>query len=125
MDLGDRSGRGLFRRGLPNDAYVGGAEVRGRMRGRDSKSGRLLMRETMTEKFICPICKSEAELINVGLFDGIGVRCKTHGEFEVADSVLAVHKDTEAARWEAALNSAKDKAKAAQQTWPRITTYDF
>jgi hypothetical protein len=57
----------------------------------------------MTEKVICPICKSEAEAINVGLFDGVGVRCKTHGEFEVADSALAMHKDTEATRWEAAL----------------------
>jgi len=66
----------------------------------------------MTEKVICPICKSEAEAINVGLFDGVGIRCKTHGEFEVADS-------------EAALRSAKDRAKATQETWPRITTYDF
>ena len=61
----------------------------------------------MTEKVICPICKSEAEAINVGLFDGVGIRCKTHGEFEVADSALAMHKDTEATRWEAALGSAR------------------
>jgi len=79
----------------------------------------------MTEKVICPICKSEAEAINVGLFDGVGIRCKTHGEFEVADSALAMHKDTEATRWQAALRSAKDRAKATQETWPRITTYDF
>jgi len=70
-------------------------------------------------------CKSEAEAINVGLFDGVGIRCKTHGEFEVADSALAMHKDTEATRWEAALKSAKDRAKATQETWPRITTCDF
>jgi hypothetical protein len=38
---------------------------------------------------------------------------------------LAMHKDTEATRWEAALRSAKDRAKATQETWPRITTYDF
>jgi hypothetical protein len=79
----------------------------------------------MAENVICPICKSEAEAINVGLFDGVGIRCKTHGEFEVADSALAMHKDTEATRWEAALGSAKDRAKATQETWPRITTYDF
>ena len=48
----------------------------------------------MAENVICPICKSEAEAINVGLFDGVGFRCKTHGEFEVADSALAMHKDT-------------------------------
>jgi hypothetical protein len=46
----------------------------------------------MAENVICPICKSEAEAINVGLFDGVGFRCKTHGEFEVADSALAMHK---------------------------------
>ena len=63
--------------------------------------------------------------INVGLFDCVGIRCKTHSEFEVADSALAMHKDTEATRWEAALRSAKDRAKATQETWPRITTYDF
>jgi len=37
----------------------------------------------MAENVICPICKSEAEAINVGLLDGVGIRCKTHGEFEV------------------------------------------
>jgi hypothetical protein len=79
----------------------------------------------MAENVICPICKSEAEVINVGLFDGVGFRCKTHGEFEVADSALAMHKDTEATRWEGALRSAKERAKATQETWPRITTYDF
>jgi hypothetical protein len=79
----------------------------------------------MADNVICPICKSEGEAINVGLFDDVGFRCKTHGEFEVADSALAMHKDTEATRWEAALTSAKDRAKATQQTRPRITPYDF
>jgi len=83
------------------------------------------LRYRMAENVICPIRKSEAQAINVGLFDGVGFRCKTHGEFEVADSALAVHKDTEATRWESALRSAKDRAKATQETWPRITTYDF
>ena len=79
----------------------------------------------MAENVRCPICKSEAEAINVGLFDGIGFRCKTHGEFEVTDSALAAHKDTETTRWEASLGTAKERAKAAQETWPRITMYDF
>jgi predicted DNA-binding ribbon-helix-helix protein len=36
----------------------------------------------MTEKVICPICKSEAEAINVGLFDGVGIRhVSTEDEF--------------------------------------------
>jgi hypothetical protein len=63
----------------------------------------------MAENVICPICKSEAEAINVGSFDGVGIRCKTHGEFEVADSALAMHKDTEGTRWEAALGNAKEE----------------
>ena len=44
----------------------------------------------------CPICKSEAEEIDLGLFDGAGFSCKRHGEFEfrVADSVF---KDFESA----------------------------
>jgi hypothetical protein len=36
----------------------------------------------------CPICKSEAEEIDLGLFDGTGFSCKRHGEFRVADSVF-------------------------------------
>jgi hypothetical protein len=79
----------------------------------------------MAENVICPICKSETEAINVGLFDGVGIRCKIHGEFEVAGSALTMHKDSEGTRWETALGSAKDRAKATQETWPRITTYDF
>jgi hypothetical protein len=83
----------------------------------------LFRRELLTplqriDDVICPICKSEAEAINVGVFDGVGFRCKTHGEFEVADSALAMHKDTEATRWE-------DRAKATQESWPRVITYDF
>ena len=69
----------------------------------------------MAENVTCPICKSEADAINVGLFDGVGIRCKTHGEFEVADSALAMHKDTEAARWQGALRSAKDRQKCGRK----------
>jgi hypothetical protein len=36
----------------------------------------------------CPICKSEAEEIDLGLFEGAGFSCKRHGEFRVADSVF-------------------------------------
>jgi hypothetical protein len=74
---------------------------------------------------VCPICKSEAEEINPGTFDGVGFRCINHGEFEVADSALTEHKNTEPTRWEGALTKAKDRARAAQETWPRILTYDF
>jgi hypothetical protein len=36
----------------------------------------------------CPICKSEAEEIDLGLVDGAGFSCKRHGEFRVAGSVF-------------------------------------
>jgi hypothetical protein len=40
-------------------------------------------------------------------------------------SAFAMHKDTKATRREAALMSAKDRAKATQEIWPWITRYDF
>jgi len=35
----------------------------------------------------CPICKSDAQEIEPGFFDGKTFRCPTHHEFEVADTV--------------------------------------
>ena len=78
----------------------------------------------MAENVICPICKSEAEAINVACSMVSGFVAKLMANSR-ADSALAMHKDTEATRWEAALGSAKDRAKATQETWPRITSYDF
>src|SRR5260221_1507478 len=30
----------------------------------------------------CPVCKSDAEELEAGLFDGYAIRCPTHGEIE-------------------------------------------
>jgi hypothetical protein len=79
----------------------------------------------MAEKVTCPICKSEAEAINVACLMVSGFAARPMVNLRVADSALAMHKDTEATRWEAALRSAKDRAKATSETWPRITPYDF
>ena len=37
----------------------------------------------------CPICKSEAEEIEPGTFDGVWFRCLKHREFGVSDTVLS------------------------------------
>jgi hypothetical protein len=68
----------------------------------------------------CPICKSEAEEIDVGLFDGAGFSCKRHGEFRVADKES---KERTRRQWENALTLAERRA--ALGTRPLITTYDF
>jgi hypothetical protein len=71
----------------------------------------------------CPICKSEAEKIDLGLFDGTGFSCKRHGEFRVADSVFRESKERTRRQWENALMLAERRA--ALGTRPLITTYDF
>ena len=38
----------------------------------------------------CPICKSDAQEIEPGVFDGKTFRCPKHGEFDVTGSVLSV-----------------------------------
>ncbi len=35
----------------------------------------------------CPVCKSDAEELDAGLFDGYAIKCPTHGEIEFSDSV--------------------------------------
>ena len=42
-----------------------------------------------------PICKSEAEEIDPGIFDGVWFRCPKHREFGVSDTALKTRKDTE------------------------------
>jgi hypothetical protein len=37
----------------------------------------------------CPICKSDAQELERGLFDGYAVKYPTHGEFEFSDTVRA------------------------------------
>src|SRR5436190_2600835 len=71
----------------------------------------------------CPICKSEAGEIDLGLFDGAGFSCKRHGEFRDADSVFKESRARTRQQWENALVLAERRA--ALGTRPLITTYDF
>jgi len=58
----------------------------------------------------CPICKSEAEEIDLGLFDGAGFSCKRHGEFRVAGSVFKESRARTRQQWENALVLAERRA---------------
>jgi len=40
-------------------------------------------------KISCPICEEEAEDITLKTFDGITIRCKSCGDFDISDSVWA------------------------------------
>jgi hypothetical protein len=73
----------------------------------------------------CPICKSLAQEIEPGFFDGKTFRCPKHGEFQVADTVYCVKgcMDAGSDRWEAALKRATGRTSAGAR--PRILTYDF
>ena len=69
---------------------------------------------------VCPICKSSAqELPRTG--DATAFHCPTHGDFKVADSVLA--EDYNREEWEAALNKAEERAEPDE--WPLIIVDDF
>ena len=59
---------------------------------------------------ICPICKSEAEEIEPGTFDGVWFRCLKHREFGVSDTALKTRKDAEPEQWERALKKATERA---------------
>jgi hypothetical protein len=72
---------------------------------------------------ICPICKLNAEDISGRGFDGIAVRCKLHGDFEVSDTALALLENAEADVWEDALAIAKHFAKPEAR--PQITSDCF
>jgi uncharacterized Zn finger protein (UPF0148 family) len=69
----------------------------------------------------CPICKSSAqELPRTG---DATVHCPTHGDFKVADTVLAKAKDYTRDQWEAALDKAEERMEADE--WPLIIVDDF
>jgi hypothetical protein len=55
----------------------------------------------------CPICKSEAEEIDLGLFDDAAFDCKTDGRFRVAGTVFALPQGWARWQWETALTIAK------------------
>ena len=70
---------------------------------------------------VCPICKSSAQELPIG--DATGFHCPTHGDFKVADTVLAKAKDYTRDQWEAALDKAEERMEADE--WPLIIVDDF
>jgi uncharacterized Zn finger protein (UPF0148 family) len=73
---------------------------------------------------LCPICKAPAqELPRTG--DATGFHCPMHGDFKVADTVLAETKTKDYTReqWEAALDKAEERAEPDE--WPLVMTDDF
>ena len=70
----------------------------------------------------CPICKSEAQEIYPGSFDGTTFRCPNHNEFDVSDSVLKTRMNATSEEWEAALKKATDRASGKR---PKIFDPDF
>jgi len=60
---------------------------------------------------VCPICKTSAQEFS-RTRDATGFHCPTHGDFKVADTVLAVAKAKDYTRdqWEAALDKAEERA---------------
>jgi hypothetical protein len=73
---------------------------------------------------ICPICKSEAKLLD-RTGDATGFDCETHGKFKVADTIFADRSKREATRerWEMALRTAKERTKPCE--WPVIKSDDL
>jgi hypothetical protein len=69
----------------------------------------------------CPVCTTPAEDITPPGFDGIAVRCKVHGDFEVSGTALAVLADADAERWADALAKAKRATVAGSR--PQINSY--
>ena len=71
---------------------------------------------------VCPICQSSAqELPRTG--DAKAFHCPTHGDFKVADTVLAKTKNYTRDQWEAALDKAEERAEP--DAWPLIMVDDF
>ena len=71
----------------------------------------------------CPVCKSEAEEIEPGTFDGVWFRCLKHREFGVSDTALKTRKDAEPEQWERALKKAVERAGEGNR--PKILDEDF
>ena len=71
---------------------------------------------------VCPICKTSAqELPRTG--DATAFHCPTHGDFKVADTVLAKAKNYTREQWEAALDRAEERAEPDEG--PLIIVDDF
>jgi hypothetical protein len=79
----------------------------------------------------CPICKSEAQELERGFFDGHALRCTVHGEIEFSDTVRSTRSDEPRDAWERAHTNAWERAirNAQHETVagkrPRILDSDF
>ncbi len=79
----------------------------------------------------CPICKSKAQELERGLFDGYALKCPIHGEIEFSDTVRATRMSESREAWERALTNARTRAlKIAQHETvagkrPRVLDSDF
>jgi hypothetical protein len=56
---------------------------------------------------LCPVCRTQAEDITRPGFDGFGVRCGEHGDFEVTDTVRAILGNAGLEQWADAFAKAK------------------
>ena len=68
----------------------------------------------------CSVCGAEAEDLSSGEFDGLAVRCKRCGEYQVADSALNAFLRLDYDARVAALDKARSSAGAG--TRPTVTT---
>jgi hypothetical protein len=79
----------------------------------------------------CPICKSKAQELEGGRFDGYALKCPVHGEVEVSDTVRATRMDESRVAWERAHTNARYRAVKNTQhetvagKRPRILDSDF
>jgi hypothetical protein len=71
--------------------------------------------------FVCPVCGTQAKDITSPGFDGIGVRCKEHGDFEVSGTALSILAGASLERWADALGKAKRAASAGKRV--QINSY--
>ena len=68
---------------------------------------------------VCPICKTSAQEFS-RTRDATGFHCPTHGDFKVADTVLAKAKNYTREQWEAALDKAEQRAEPDEDELPLI-----
>jgi hypothetical protein len=71
----------------------------------------------------CPICRSEAQEIELGFLDGKTFRCPKHDDFDVSDTALTTRLSASSNEWEAALKKATSRASAGKR--PKILDLDF
>src|SRR5262245_38881763 len=63
----------------------------------------------------CPVCKSDAEELERGFFDGHAIKCPIHGEVEFSDTVRASLRNSAIAKRADAIEDTF--AKRAEDIW--------